>query len=89
MTLKKEQFGKLDNGEQVEKVTLTNKNGVVVEVKSFFCINLWYIAIGFASMNIFLQLMNYGATIISIKVPSKNGLTDVVLGFDEIDGYLR
>ena len=40
-------------------------------------------------MNIFLQLMNYGATIISIKVPSKNGLTDVVLGFDEIDGYLR
>ena len=35
MTLKKEQFGKLDNGEQVEKVTLTNKNGVVVEVKSF------------------------------------------------------
>jgi len=28
MTLKKEQFGKLDNGENVEKVTLTNKNGV-------------------------------------------------------------
>ena len=40
-------------------------------------------------MIISLQLMNYGATIISIKVPSKNGLTDVVLGFDEIDGYLR
>ena len=40
-------------------------------------------------MIIILQLMNYGATIISIKVPSKNGLTDVVLGFDEIDGYLR
>ena len=46
-------------------------------------------AIGYASMIIILQLMNYGATIISIKVPSKNGLTDVVLGFDEIDGYLR
>ena len=46
-------------------------------------------AIGYASMIIVLQLMNYGATIISIKVPSKNGLTDVVLGFDEIDGYLR
>ena len=40
-------------------------------------------------MTFLLQLMNYGATIISIKVPSKNGLTDVVLGFDEIDGYLR
>ena len=36
MTLKKEQFGKLDNGENVEKVTLTNKNGVVVEVVYLF-----------------------------------------------------
>ena len=38
MTLKKEQFGKLDNGEQVEKVTLTNRNGVVVEVLVFLSI---------------------------------------------------
>ena len=33
--------------------------------------------------------MNYGAAIISIKLPSnKNDLTDVVLGFDHLDGYL-
>ena len=41
MTLKKEQFGKLDNGENVEKVTLTNKNGVVVEVDYLF-LKLFY-----------------------------------------------
>lgn len=65
MTLKRELFGQLDNGEKVEKITLSNKNGV------------------------FVELMNYGATIISIKIPSKNStLTDIVLGFDSIDGYL-
>lgn len=39
-------------------------------------------------------VMTYGATLISLKVPSNNGLTDVVLGYDDIasyelnDGYL-
>ena len=37
----------------------------------------------------YLQLLNYGATIVSVKVPSKEGKTDIVLGFDNIDGYLR
>ena len=34
--------------------------------------------------------MNYGAAIISIKLPSrdKTDLVDVVLGFDKLDGYL-
>lgn len=33
---------------------------------------------------------DYGARIVSILVPDKNGnLTDVVLGFDSIDGYLE
>ena len=32
--------------------------------------------------------MNYGATIISVKLPGQNGkTTDVVLGFDSLDGY--
>merc|ERR1712001_800472 len=64
MDVNKKLFGTLSNGEKVEKFTLTNKNGVVVE------------------------LMNYGATIISVKLPGQNGkTTDVVLGFDSLDGY--
>lgn len=33
-------------------------------------------------------VINYGATITSVKVPSLNGVTDVVLGFDDIDDYI-
>lgn len=33
-------------------------------------------------------VINYGATITSVKVPGINGLTDVVLGFDDIDDYI-
>lgn len=33
-------------------------------------------------------VINYGATITSIKVPGNNGLVDVVLGFDDIDDYI-
>jgi aldose 1-epimerase len=35
------------------------------------------------------RIMNYGAIIVSLKVPDRQGhLDDVVLGFDAIDGYL-
>lgn len=35
-----------------------------------------------------IRIMNYGGIIQSIKVPDKNGkLSDVVLGFDTLDGY--
>ena len=35
-------------------------------------------------------VINYGARIVSLMVPDKNGkLQDVVLGFDDIDGYLN
>ena len=35
-------------------------------------------------------MMNYGARIVSIMVPDKNGeFGDVVLGFDSIGGYLN
>lgn len=37
-----------------------------------------------------VQLINYGATVTSIKVPLYNGdLVDVVLGFDNLDSYLE
>jgi len=36
-----------------------------------------------------VELINYGAAIVGLHVPDKNGtLEDVVLGFDDIDGYL-
>jgi aldose 1-epimerase len=36
------------------------------------------------------RIMTYGATVISLKMPDRAGLLgDVVLGFDNIDGYLQ
>ena len=36
-----------------------------------------------------VELINYGAAIVGLHVPDKNGtLEDVVLGFDDIDGNL-
>ncbi|WNL41820.1 aldose epimerase family protein [Halomonas sp. PAMB 3264] len=36
-----------------------------------------------------LEVINYGGTIVSLKVPDSEGhLDDVVLGFDALDGYL-
>ncbi len=40
--------------------------------------------------NAYVDILDYGATIQSIVVPDQNGTpTDVVLGYDEIDGYER
>jgi aldose 1-epimerase len=36
-----------------------------------------------------VTVITYGATITSLKVPSKNGLKDVVLGFDTIEDYIE
>jgi len=36
------------------------------------------------------SIMNYGATLVSLKAPDKAGaVADVVLGFDSLDGYLK
>ena len=36
------------------------------------------------------KITTYGATVVSLKVPDRNGkFDDVVLGFDDIDGYLK
>ena len=37
-----------------------------------------------------LTVINFGATITSLKIPTKNGeIVDVVLGFDNLEGYLK
>ena len=36
-----------------------------------------------------VNITNYGATIFSLLVPSKNGKIDVVLGFNSIDEYIK
>jgi aldose 1-epimerase len=54
-------FGKLDDGREVLLYTLTNSNGIVV------------------------QIINYGATVVSLRVPDRNGkFEDVVLGYDSL-----
>lgn len=36
------------------------------------------------------KIMDYGATLVSLKVPDRNGaLDDIVLGFDTLDGYTQ
>jgi aldose 1-epimerase len=36
------------------------------------------------------KIMNYGATLVSLEAPDKNGkFADVTLGFDKLDGYLK
>lgn len=42
------------------------------------------------SNNMSVQILTYGGTIISCKVPDKNGdFKDVVLGYDNLDSYLK
>ena len=66
MDLKKESFGRLPDGTEIELYTLTNKNGLRV------------------------RIMTYGATIVSLEVPDREGkLGDVVLGYDPLEGYLK
>jgi len=37
-----------------------------------------------------LKVINFGATITSLKIPSKNGgIVDVVLGFDNLEAYIK
>ena len=36
-----------------------------------------------------ITVINFGAIITSLKVPAKNGMTDVVLGFDTLEDYLK
>jgi aldose 1-epimerase len=66
MGIKKEAFGKMQDGTNVYLYTLTNKNGSIVKIT------------------------NYGGIVVSIMVPNRDGeLGDVVLGFDQLEDYLK
>ncbi|GJQ66785.1 hypothetical protein Trydic_g18554 [Trypoxylus dichotomus] len=58
---------------------ITDEDGVKTPVKRFTWTN---------RNNIAVQVITYGATITSIKIPDKNGIIDeIVLGFNNIAGY--
>jgi aldose 1-epimerase len=64
-TMKKEPFGKTEDGQPVDLYTLSNKNGVEAAIT------------------------NFGGIVVSLKVPDRKGkLDDVILGYDQLDGYL-
>lgn len=57
---------------------ITDENGGKIAIKRFTWTN---------SSNVSVQVITYGATITSIKVPDKNGtIEDIVLGFNNIAG---
>ena len=63
--VKKNPFGKLPDGSEIEQFTLRNNKGAVAKV------------------------ITYGATLTDLWVPDKSGKNaDVVLGFDNLAGYL-
>ena len=64
-TMKKEPFGKTEDGQAVDLYTLSNKNGLEAAIT------------------------NFGGIVVSLKVPDRSGkVDDVVLGYDQLDGYL-
>ena len=66
MKIEKQSFGKAEDGAAVHLYTLTNGNGMKV------------------------QITNYGGIVTSLLAQDKNGnLSDVVLGYDNLEGYLK
>lgn len=64
MGVERSSFGVTPSGDSVDLYTLTNENGMTMEVT------------------------NYGGIITSLRVPGRDGMEDVVLGFDSLSGYL-
>ena len=63
--IEKREFGKLADGTSVDLYTLTNRNGVEV------------------------QITNYGGAVVSVRTPDRAGkMSDIVLGFDQPQGYV-
>ncbi len=66
MEIKKDVFGKTDEGKEAEIFTLSNDNGITAKVTS------------------------YGATLVSLEIPDKNGkAADILLGFETLDEYVK
>ncbi|XP_076275196.1 galactose mutarotase-like [Rhynchophorus ferrugineus] len=58
-----------------------DENGIIHDIKRFTWRN---------KNKIQVQVINYGARIISIKVPDRKGdVEDIVLGFDDLAGYIH
>jgi len=67
MPITEESFGRLPDGQEVKRYTLTGSSGQLV-----------------------VQVINYGATITSIRAPDPDGkLEEVTLGYDDLQGYLH
>ena len=65
-SIKKEYFGELENGQNINLYNLWNSNGMIVSIT------------------------NYGGIITKIIVPDKYGeMGDVVLGYDDLEGYIN
>ena len=61
----KEPFGRMPDGQQIDRYILQNQNGLVAEV------------------------ITYGALLTELHVPDREGnLADIVLGYDDLEGYL-
>jgi aldose 1-epimerase len=66
MSVKVQPFGKTQDGQQIDLVTLTNDKGLTAKI------------------------MTYGGIIVSFEAPDRNGKPgDIVLGFDNLDSYLK
>src|SRR5881394_1246529 len=66
MNIRREHFGMMPDGREVELFTLTNDHGMEIKV------------------------INYGGIITELNVPDRHGkMGDVVLGHDNLDGYLH
>jgi len=66
MEIKKEVFGKLPNGKSIDKIILSNNNGLEIGI------------------------LTYGGIIQELKTSDLSGnFKDIVLGYDDIDGYIN
>ena len=66
MNIRREHFGMMPDGREVELFTLTNDRGIEIKI------------------------INYGGIITALNVPDRHGkMGDVVLGHDNLDGYLH
>lgn len=63
---RREAFGTLPTGEDVDVITVANRNGIIVRVAT------------------------YGGIVVSLHAPDRTGhADDIVLGYDEVGGYVR
>jgi hypothetical protein len=71
----------------VRRFTFTNQSGTKIQVVKYTFLRRLILQYVFMFYIMFFQIINYGATITSIKVSDRKGqVEDVVLGFEDIEG---